>query len=108
MAPGLARLQKEFAAKGLVVVGPTQRYGYVNRGEDATPAQEVKHIAAVKSQFYGEVKMTVPLSEDNFKNWGCSTTPTLALIDRQGVVRLYHPGEMTYEELRQHVAKIAG
>ena len=27
-------------------------------------------------------------------------TPTLVLIDRQGVVRLYHPGNMTEEALR--------
>jgi hypothetical protein len=29
------------------------------------------------------------------------------LIDRQGIVRLYHPGRMSYEELAQKVAAIA-
>jgi thioredoxin-related protein len=43
--------------------------------------------------------MTVPVSEENFREWGASTTPTVVLIDRTGVVRLYHPGRMTYEEL---------
>jgi len=106
--PILARLEREFVAKGLVVVGPTQRYGYVANGEDATPAVEVPYIAQIQKQFYGDLKMTVPLSEENFKNWGCSTTPTLALIDRAGIVTLYHPGDMSYEELRPLIVKIAG
>jgi thioredoxin-related protein len=37
--------------------------------------------------------------EENFKAWGSSTTPTMVLIDEGGVVRLYHPGKMTHEEL---------
>ena len=65
----------------------------------------VKDLERMK-QFYGDLKMTVPLSEDNFKNWGCSTTPTLALIDRQGIVRLYHPGDMSYDDLRAQIVKI--
>ena len=43
--------------------------------------------------------LTVPVSEENFKAWGPSTTPTLALIDEGGVARLYHHWKMTYEEL---------
>jgi hypothetical protein len=50
--------------------------------------------------------MTVPVSEENFKAWGASTTPTLALIDRLGIVRLYNPGRMTYEELAPKVASL--
>jgi thiol-disulfide isomerase/thioredoxin len=105
--PILARLEREFASKGLVVLGPTQHYGYVADGADAAPAVETPYIAKVQKQFYADLKMTVPLSQDNFKNWGCSTTPTLALIDRQGIVRLYHPGDLSYEQLRPLIAKIA-
>jgi thiol-disulfide isomerase/thioredoxin len=106
--PILARLQKEFASKGLLVVGPTQRYGYVANGEDAAPAQETPYIAQIRRQYYGDLKMTVPVSEENFKNWGCSTTPTLALIDRNGIVRLYHPGDMNYNDLRERILEIVG
>ena len=45
------------------------------------------------------------MSEENFRRYGASTTPTLVLIDRAGIVRLY-PGAMTYEELRPLVAKL--
>jgi thioredoxin-related protein len=48
----------------------------------------------------------VPLSEENFKAWGASTTPTLVLIDRTGVVRLYHPGRISYEELAPRVHQV--
>ena len=102
----LSRLQEEHKASDLVVLGPTQKYGYVAGGEDAPPEQELKYIAQVRQQFYGGLKMAVPVSEENFKSWGCSTTPTLALIDRAGVVRLYHPGRMSYEELAPRVAAL--
>jgi thiol-disulfide isomerase/thioredoxin len=100
-APILAQIEKEYAAKGLVVVAPTQRYGYVARGEEAGPTDETKYIDEVRHKYYSDLlNVPAPISEDNFKKYGASTTPTVVLIDRQGVVRLYHPGTMTLEELR--------
>jgi cytochrome c biogenesis protein CcmG/thiol:disulfide interchange protein DsbE len=100
-APILAELEKEYASKGLVLVAPTQRYGYIARGEEAGPAEETKYIDQVRHKFYPDLlNVPAPISEDNFKNYGASTTPTLVLIDRQGIVRVYHPGNMTLEELR--------
>lgn len=104
--PVLSRIQSEYGDRGLVVVGPTQRYGYIAGGVDAPKAEETAYIARIREQFYGGLTMTVPVSEENFKNWGCSTTPTLALIDRSGTVRLYHPGRMTYEELKPRIDEI--
>ena len=101
----LARLQQEY--KDLEVVGPTQRYGYVAGGEDAPRDVETKYIEEVRKQYYDAVRMTVPVSETAFKNYGASTSPTLVLIDRAGTVRLYHPGRMTYDELAPLVAKLA-
>ncbi|MGH9793683.1 MAG: TlpA family protein disulfide reductase [Candidatus Acidiferrales bacterium] len=106
LAPILARLQKEYAGAGLVIVGPTQRYGYVAGGVDASPEQELAYIDAVRQKFYSEINMTVPVSEENFKAWGSSTSPTLVLIDRAGVVRLYHPGTLSYEELAKAVKEV--
>ncbi len=103
-APVLARLQQEYGARGLVMVGPTQRYGYVAGGVDAPPEQELQYIAEVREKFYGALDMAVPVSEENFKAWGSSTTPTLVVLDRAGMVKLYHPGKMSYEELAAVVA----
>ena len=99
-APILARLNREYGPRGLVLMGPTARYGYISRGQDATPAEELKYIAEIRAQYYAELAgMPVPVSEETFKNYGVSTTPTLVLIARGGLVRLYHPGQMSYEEL---------
>jgi hypothetical protein len=41
----------------------------------------------------------VPVSETNHTAYGVSTVPTLVLLDRRGIVRLYHPGNMSEAEL---------
>jgi thioredoxin-related protein len=58
------------------------------------------HISQVRDQFYAFLRdEAVPVSEANHKQYGVSTTPTLVVLDRQGIVRLYRPGTMTIEEL---------
>jgi thioredoxin-related protein len=47
--------------------------------------------------------MPVPLSVANFISYGASTTPTLVLIDRAGVVRYYHPGAAPEAELSARI-----
>ncbi|MGE5644497.1 MAG: TlpA family protein disulfide reductase [Acidobacteriota bacterium] len=105
--PALAEVERKFAPRGLVLLGPTQTYGYVARGEEAAPAQETPYIDKVRRELYRPLgAMPVPLSEENFKVYGASTVPTLVLIDRQGIVRLYHPDVMTYEELAAAIEKV--
>jgi thiol-disulfide isomerase/thioredoxin len=99
--PIIARLKEEFAPSGLAVIAPTQHYGYVAGGVEATPDVETKYMDEVRHKFYpGLLDVPAPVSEENFKNYGASTVPTIVLVDRRGIVRLYHPGRMTYEELR--------
>ncbi len=106
-APILGRLQREYGGKGLLIIGPTQLYGYAARGRDATPAEERNYIDQARHRQYGAVKdMSAPLGKENFVEYGSSTVPTLVLIDRDGIVRLYHPGEMPYEELEPKVAAL--
>lgn len=40
------------------------------------------------------------MSEENFRNYGASTTPTLVLIGRDGIVKMFHPGNMSLAELK--------
>ena len=104
----LSQIKREWAPKGLVLIGPTQRYGYAAQGEDATPEQELKYIDAVRNKYYLDLSdMPVPIAADNMKAYGASTTPTIVLIDRHGVVRLYHPGRMTLQELEAALHTIA-
>ena len=79
--PVIARIRKEFAGRGLVVVGPTQLYGYVAGGEDAAPADERAYIEQVRDRYYSDLDgMPVPLASDNFRLYGTSTTPTLVSL----------------------------
>ncbi len=106
-APILAQLKSEFGPKGLELVAPTQKYGYVQGGIEAPPEAELRYIEQVRRERYADIITTpAPVNEENFRRYGASTTPTLVLIDRAGIVRLYHPGRMTYEELRPLVAKL--
>jgi len=99
--PILVQLQKEYANKGLVLLAPTQRYGYVARGEEAGPAAELKYMEQVRHVYLADLlQVPAPVSEANFQAYGASTVPTLVLIDRQGIVRLYHPGVMSLDQLR--------
>jgi thiol-disulfide isomerase/thioredoxin len=103
----LAQIAREYSAKGLVMIAPTQRYGYVANGDEAGPADELKYIEKIRHQYYADLlNVPAPVSEANFRNYGASTTPTLVLIDRRGIVRLYHPGAMTLDELRTALNRV--
>jgi thiol-disulfide isomerase/thioredoxin len=107
-APVLARLMETYGPKGLVLVGPTQLYGYTAAG-DATPESETRYIDQVRQRYYAALgSMSVPLGAESFQRYGCSTTPTLVLLDRAGIVRLYHPGAMTYDALAALVRRVLG
>lgn len=106
-APIIASLQKTYASKGLVVIAPTRFYGYVGNGDDAPPAAEKPYIERVRQAFYSAISpMPTPLSAANFQAYGASTTPTLALIDGGGIVRMYHPGAMSAQELSQAIRQL--
>ena len=106
-AAALAMLLVQHAAQGLQVIAPTQRYGYVDGGRDASPAAERDYIERVRLQYYGFVPgSAVPLAEANHQRYGVSTTPTLVIVDRAGIVRRYHPGNMTLAELEAAVTPL--
>lgn len=102
--PVLSRLQRRFGERGLRIVAPTRLYGFLERGREAdAPAErtyiEASHVA--KDSFLRSVP--VPLSAGNFVSFGVSTTPTLVLVDRSGVVRLYHPGAIGEADLVRQI-----
>jgi thiol-disulfide isomerase/thioredoxin len=99
-SPILAKLLDKYRSQGLTMVAPTQRYGYVARGASATPEEELKYIVQIRDELYPFLK-TLPVltTTANHDRYGVSTTPTIVIVDRQGAVRLYHPGQMTEAEL---------
>jgi thiol-disulfide isomerase/thioredoxin len=94
------KLMSKYGPRGLVVVAPTQHYGYIAAGQDAPPDVETKYIGQVFAKYYAALgSVEIPLSESNFAKFGVSTTPTMVLVDGQGIVRLYNPGNASYEAL---------
>jgi thiol-disulfide isomerase/thioredoxin len=107
MSKVVDQLITSYGSKGLTVVAPTQRYGYVAARKAAPSEQEMTYIAQIRDQFYPWMAAgPVPVSEENFKNYGASTVPTVVLVDRAGVVRLYHPGQMTLDEIEPLVRAV--
>ncbi|OFW30290.1 MAG: hypothetical protein A3H97_09405 [Acidobacteria bacterium RIFCSPLOWO2_02_FULL_65_29] len=102
--PILSELLARYQTQGLTVVAPTQRFGYVAGGAPAGPDEELRYIQQVRDTYYRFLAdVPVPVSEANHKLYGVSSTPTVVVVDRQGIVRLYHPGRMTKEELEQQL-----
>ena len=104
--PALAQAAREYGSH-LAIIGPTQRYGYGAQGEEAPPAAELKYIDEVREKYYAPriPGFQVPVDQETFKNYGASTTPTNVLVDAAGIVRLYRPGRMTYDELKPYLEK---
>jgi thiol-disulfide isomerase/thioredoxin len=104
IAPVLAELKKRYGARGLEVVGPTRYYGYVANGDEAPPAKEKLYIDQIRQRYYAALSdMPAPLSNANFSRYGSSSTPTLVLVNRAGVVSWYHPGTAPPQELAARI-----
>ena len=103
-APTIARLKERFGPRGLQVIAPTRRYGDVPNVENPTAAQEDQEIERVwKTSYAGLDGAPHPISEAMMLRYGVSATPTLVLIDRQGIVRMYRPTRMTEAELARRI-----
>lgn len=102
--PGIARLKEKYQPRGLRVLAPTRRYGSVPNVEHPTAAQEDQEIERVwKTSYSGLADVPHPISEDMMLSYGVSSTPTLVLIDREGIVRMYRPTRMTEAELSRRI-----
>ena len=103
-APILAELERDYRNTGLLVVGPTRHYGYVAGGAPATPPVELAHIEQVRQQYYNMLpNMAVPVSDEDALDYGMDATPTIVLLDRAGIVRMFHPGPMSRAELEPQI-----
>ena len=102
--PILAKLYAKYQAEGLAIVAPTQRFGYVAAGAPAPPDEELRYMREVRDKYYPFLaSVPVPVSVANHQRYGVSSTPTIVILDRQGIVRLYHPGSLTEDELGAHL-----
>jgi thiol-disulfide isomerase/thioredoxin len=104
--PIIAGLMRKYGPRGLALIGPTEYYGYVANGMDAPPAVEKPYIEQIRRQFYAPLAdMPAPLSNANFARYGASSTPTLVMVNRKGIVSWYHPGAATEQELTSQIER---
>lgn len=107
MSPLMANLMRRYGPRGLAIVTPTRYYGYVEGGTDARKPAEKAYIQQIRDRYYSPLAGAgTPLSNAIFEAYGCSSTPTLALIDKQGIVRWYHPGTATEAELIREIEAV--
>ena len=105
--PILDALINKYRATGITVIAPTQRFGYVEKRKPAGPAEELAYIEQVRDEFYPWMKtVSAPVSDDLYLKYGVSTTPTYVMIDRDGKVSSYLPGQPTSEQLEVLIKKI--
>jgi thiol-disulfide isomerase/thioredoxin len=105
--PILGELATRYRDQGLVVFAPTMRFGYVAGGKSAPPDEEMRYIDEVRQKFYPVLAgQPIPVSEATHLRFGVSTTPTLVLVDRTGIIRLYYPGQMPMETLEPLVRSL--
>ena len=105
--PILDAIVNKYKSSGIVVLAPTQRFGYAEKRRPVGPAEELKYIEQVRDEFYPWMKaVSVPVSDDVYMKYGVSTTPTYVMIDRDGKVSTYLPGQPTMEQLEPLIKKI--
>jgi thiol-disulfide isomerase/thioredoxin len=106
-APTLARVRETFGPRGLAIIAPTRLYGPGRDGKPATPAEEKAAIAAALATTYaGLPGLPVPIDTETMVRWGASATPTFALVDRDGIVRLFEPTRLTGDALAAAIAPL--
>jgi thiol-disulfide isomerase/thioredoxin len=105
--PILDAIVNKYRSSGIVVIAPTQLFGYVERRKPAGPAEELAYLERIRDEFYPWMKtVSAPISDDVYMKYGVSTTPTYVMIDRDGKVSSYLPGQPTAEQLEPLIKKI--
>jgi len=105
--PILQKLYEKYRTQGLTIVAPTMRFGYVAGGKAAPPDEELRYIVQIRDQFYPWLaELPTPVSAANHQRYGVSSTPTLAIVDRSGVIRTYNPGRLTEADLEARITPL--
>jgi thiol-disulfide isomerase/thioredoxin len=92
-APIMARIWKRYRSQGLVMVAPTR--------PSVPAADESADIERVWKANLSDVRH--PVDEPAMLTYGVSSTPTLVLVDRKGIVRMYEPYRMSEEALAKRI-----
>lgn len=102
----LGRVWQKYQSRGLAMITATRYYGTVAE-KPATPAEEKAQVEKVWKETYAALSgVPTIISTDTMVRYGASATPTFALVDRKGVVRLYTPTRMSEAELSRRIEEL--
>lgn len=105
--PLLDQVVNKYKSSGITVIAPTQRFGYAEKRRPVGPAEELKYIEQIRDEFYPWMKtVSAPVSDEVYLRYGVSTTPTYVMIDKDGKVSSYLPGQPTIEQIDAMVQKM--
>jgi thiol-disulfide isomerase/thioredoxin len=102
-APSLMRVWEKYKTKDVALIAVTRNYGTLD-DKPATPEEEKARIEKVWGEIYpGLAGVPVVIDTDTMIRYGASATPTFALLDRKGIVRLYTPTRLSEAELSKQL-----
>jgi len=102
----LGRVWQKYRERGLAMLATTRLYGTVAQ-KDATPAEEKAELEKVwKEKYAALADVPIVISTEAMVRYGASATPTFALVDRRGVVRMYTPTRLSEEELSRWIEEV--
>jgi thiol-disulfide isomerase/thioredoxin len=106
-AASLARVWQKYQSRDLALLALTRLYSSPSDEKPMTPAEEKAQVAKVWSESYkGLEGVPIVISTDAMVRYGGSATPTFALVDRKGVVRLYTPTRLSEAELTRRIDEV--
>jgi thiol-disulfide isomerase/thioredoxin len=102
----LARVWQSYRTRGLEMITATRLYGGAP-DKPLTPAEEKAQVEKVWKEVYAGLEgVPVVISTETMVRYGVSATPTFALIDRKGLVRLYSPTRLSEAELSRRIDEV--
>lgn len=106
-AASLARVWQKYESRGLALIGVTRLYSTPADEKPLTPAEEKAQVEKVwKENYKGLEDIPIAINTDAMVRYGASATPTFALLDRRGVVRLYSPTRLSEAELSRRIEEV--
>lgn len=105
-APSLARVWQKYKPAGLNLIAVTRHYGSMH-DQQLGPDDEKAEIAKAWSEIYSGLDgVPAIIDDETMIRYGASATPTFALVDRKGVVRLYTPTRLSEAELSRRIDEV--
>lgn len=106
-ATSLTRVWQKYQPRGLALIAATRLYSTAADTKPLTPAEEKAQIEKVwKENYKGLEAIPIAIGTDTMVRYGASATPTFALVDRRGVVRLYSPTRLSEAELSRRIEEV--